>query len=130
MKASHSLKKYLSVLVASALMLTGCEKPLSAEEKKQKASESIGVIASVAASFLISAARSCRVVGVPDIEQCAKIKGTLLAEQSAQIEANLAVEQRSGYWKECQAEFSAEYCGQLINRALAIELRRPMVTSE
>lgn len=130
MKASQSVQNVLSVLVASTLMLTGCEKPLSTEEKKQKASESIGMIASVTASLLVSAARSCQVVGVLDIDQCAKIQGSLLAEQSAQAEANLAVKQRLGYWKECQSEFSAEYCGQLIKRALAIEIRRPMVPSE
>lgn len=128
MKANHSLKNCLSVLVASTFILTACEKPLSAEEKRQKASESIGITASITAALLVSSARSCQVIGVPNVDQCAKTNGTLLAEQSAQTKANFAVEQRSGYWKECQAEFSTKYCSQLIERAVAIELRKPSDT--
>lgn len=125
-----SLKNCFSVIVITALSLIGCDKPLSAEEKKQQASTSIGVIASISAGFLVSAARYCQAVGVPDIDQCAAIEGNLLAEQYAQIQANLAVEQRISYWKGCQADFSTEYCDQLIKRAIAIELRMPKPTGE
>jgi predicted outer membrane protein len=66
---------------------------------------------------------------VSDIDKCAQLKGTLIADQSAQMISNLAVDMRKDYWKKCQADFDQEYCNQLIQRAVAIELRKPR-TSE
>jgi hypothetical protein len=131
MKANHLPKvRSLALFLIMLLNLIGCERPLSAEEKREKASESIGILASFAAVALASAVRSCQIVGVSDIDQCTKIKGTLLADRSAQTMASFAVEQRLGYWKACQADFSNEYCGQLIRRAVEIELRKPIKPGE
>jgi hypothetical protein len=130
MKASYASKAGISALLITLLTLVGCERPLSAEAKKEKASESIGILASFTAVALASALHSCQIVGIPDIDQCAQLKGTLLADRSAQSMASFAAEQRITYWKACQAEFSTEYCGQLIQRALAIELRKPIKAGE
>jgi hypothetical protein len=111
--------------IMASLLISACEKPLSAEEKKQKALETIGVDASATAAIIVSAARSCQVVGVYELEKCSQIKSTLIADQSAQTMATLAVSMRADYWKACQVEFSTEYCGQLIQRAVAIEDRKP-----
>ncbi len=64
-----------------------------------------------------------------DIDRCAQLKGTLIADQSAQMLASVAVDLRKDYWRKCQADFEQEYCNQLIQRAVAIELRKPR-TSE
>jgi|Laugresbdmm110sd_1035091.scaffolds.fasta_scaffold29686_2 hypothetical protein len=119
----------LSAAVLVVIAIIGCDATLSPEEKQEKARSAVGVDASVTAGVLVSAARSCQVIGVSDIDKCAQLKGTLIADQSAQMISNLAVDMRKDYWKKCQADFDQEYCNQLIQRAVAIELRKPR-TSE
>lgn len=105
--------------------LSGCEVTLSPDEKRQKAIAAIGIDASVAAMMLVSAARSCATVGESNIDACVQIKGNLLDDQTAAMLAKVAVDQRTGFWKKCQADFDTEYCDQLLRRAVAIELRKP-----
>lgn len=115
----------LSAAVLIATAIASCDAALSPEEKREKVRAAIGMDASITAAILVSAARSCQVVGVNDIDMCAQVKGTLIADQSAQMLASVAADQRTGYWKKCHADFDQEYCNQLIQRAVAIELRKP-----
>ena len=122
----------LPALQASLLMvatLTGCDTTFSPEQKREKTIAAIGTDASVTAAMFVSAARSCQVVGVNDIERCVQLKSSLIADQAAQIIASVAVDKTKEYWKKCQADFSQDYCNQLIQRAVAIEYRKPR-TSE
>ncbi|MEZ5615991.1 MAG: hypothetical protein R3E35_12340 [Rhodocyclaceae bacterium] len=119
----------LSAAVLIVTAITGCDAALSPEEKREKARAAAGMDASVTAVILVSAARSCQVVGVGDIDKCVQLNGTLIADQSAQMLASMAVDRRKDYWSKCQADFDQQYCNQLIQRAVAIELRKPR-TSE
>lgn len=126
MKANRSPNGSMVALLAIALLtLAACDKPLSAEERMQKAINANGLDASITAAMLVSALRSCQVVGVPDVDQCAQIKSPLSADQAAQSMATLAVEMRTSYGKSCQKEFAADYCNQLLGRAAEIEMRKP-----
>jgi hypothetical protein len=119
-----STSRSVCVALSLALLaLVACEKELTPEQKRQEAMESVGTEASIAAAIYVSAAKTCLDVGVPAIEQCAKLKGTLLAEQSAQIKAKLSLDQTASYWKSCLSAFPREYCEQLFQRAVAIEYR-------
>ncbi len=124
LNSTHYLFR-LSAAVLIGTAIVGCDTTLTPEEKLEKARAAVGMDASIAAAMLVSAARSCQVVGEDAIDKCVQVKGTLVAEQSAQLLANLAIGQREGYWKKCQTNFDKEYCGQLIQRAVAIELRKP-----
>ncbi len=114
---------WATLLIVAAL--TGCDAALSPEQKRERAIAAIGTEASVTAMMFVSAARSCQVVGLNDIEICAEIKGSLIADQTAQIIAKVAVDKTKEYWNKCQTDFSQEYCNQLIQRAVAIEYRKP-----
>lgn len=115
--------------ICASLVILGCEKPLSAEQKKQKAQEAIGSEASFTAAIVVSAARSCVIAGVYELEKCVQIKNPLLTDQSARTMAEFAVEQRASFWQACQAEFSSEYCGQLIQEAVDVEYKKPRAAS-
>ena len=115
----------LSAAAVTVIAIIGCDAVLSPEQKWEKALAAVGMDASMAAAMLVSAARSCQVVGVNDIDSCDQIKGTLIADQSAQILASVAVDRRKEYWRRCLADFEQEYCNQLLQRAVTIELRKP-----
>lgn len=119
--------RYISLLIGFSVVMgiVGCDAALSPQEKLENARVAVGVEASLTAGMLVSAARSCQVIGVENVDRCSQYKGTLIAEQSAQMLASLAVDQRSGYWKKCSASFDQEYCNQLISRAVEIEMRKP-----
>lgn len=119
----------LSTAVLIVTAITGCDAPPSPEETRKKSLDNVGMDASFTAGFLVSATRQCQIIGVNDIDECAQLKGTLLAEKTIPVFARIAVTRRDEYWKKCQADFDQEYCAQLIQRAVAIELRTPR-TSE
>lgn len=118
--------KWILMLIGimSIVAMVRCEKERSPQEKLQDAISAEGADASVTAGFLVSAMRQCNIVGL-SIDDCAKLKGNLIDEQTAQTVAQLAINQRAGYWKACLASFSKAYCTQLLQRAVAIELRKP-----
>ena len=118
-----SLTLWAALLMVAAL--TGCDAPLSPEQKRERAIAAIGMEASLTAGMFVSAVRSCDLVGLNDIERCAQLKGSLAAEQTAQMYASMVVNQSKEYWKNCQTNFPLDYCDQLIQRAVAIEYRRP-----
>lgn len=93
--------QYVSMLLAAALMLSCCDNKLTPEQKRQNAVADVGIDASVTASFFVSSARACQVVGISDLEKCAELKGSLLAEQSAQMTAKLYLDQKASYNKKC-----------------------------
>lgn len=115
----------LPVMALVTTAITACDVFVSDEEKKARVLRAIGTDASITAAMLVSAIRSCQIVGVGEIDRCAELKGTLIADQTAQMLATVAVAQRNDYWKNCQASFDQEYCNQLIQRAIAIEYRKP-----
>lgn len=116
--------------ISICIAATGCEKPLSAAQKQQAAYEAAGVNASVIAAFIVSAARSCEVVGFPKLEKCAEIKSVLLADQSAQTIAKLAVDQLADFRKACSVQLASEECEKLIKRAVEIEYRKPRTVNQ
>ena len=116
------------IAVEIALLTTACEKELTPAQKQEKLTSSVGLDASLTAGFLVSAFRSCVIVGINSVDQCAENKGTLLAEQGAATIAQLGIEHRNSYVKACRENFSEEYCHQLLLRAVNIELRSPSNT--
>ena len=71
--------------------------------------------------MLMRAWRACRDIGiVNDMERCATYDGKLIQEQAAPILAKMAIEHRGGYLKNCLRFHQIEYCGQLLQRSLAI----------
>jgi hypothetical protein len=123
--APEPSRRATTALIVALMMIVGCEKELTLEQKRQNAISAVGTDASITAAFLVSAVRACQVVGLNEIDRCAELEGSLLAEQTAQMQAKAAVDQRSGYWKNCLATFAEDYCKQLIQRAVAIEFRKP-----
>lgn len=116
------------IILIVVIKIAGCGKTQTPQEKLQAAVEAEGTDASITAGFLVSAMRQCYIVGL-NVDDCAKLKGTLIDEQTAQTVAQLAVNQRTEYWKSCLASFSNEYCSQLLQRAVAIELRKPATSA-
>lgn len=94
----------------------------SAESDAIEASQRVGTDASIAGMMYASAYRSCRLIGILPVEQCATHKGILLQETSAQVLAQSAVQHREGFEKNCQKWNASEYCYQLLNRAFLLSL--------
>lgn len=111
-------------LTVAVAMLPSCNKAPSVEEMHKKATQDIGMDASITARFLASAMKACDVVGVHSLDECAKLDGPLLEDKTASETAQMAVSQRAGYWASCLKKFSDEYCTQLLRRALTIALRK------
>lgn len=77
--------------------------------------------ASISGMMLMRAWRGCRDIGiVNDMERCATYDGKLIQEQSAPMLAKMAIEHRDAYFKNCLRFHQIEYCGQLLQRSLAI----------
>lgn len=69
----------------------------------------------------MSAWRGCRDIGiVNDMERCATYDGKLIQEQSAPILAKMAIEHRDAYYNNCLRFHQHEYCGQLLQRSVAL----------
>ena len=60
-----------------------------------------------------------------NLDACAENKGYLLEEQVAAPIAQIAIEHRKAYFERCYANFSKEYCDQLISRAVHHALAAP-----
>jgi hypothetical protein len=114
------VKTAIVACVAASLTLTACGSNHEHEPPPPTA-ESIGADASITAIALVRAKRACAVVGVESLEDCTKLKGTLLAEQGAQLNASMARDWEREYWQKCSKGFSKDYCEDLLKRALAIE---------
>jgi hypothetical protein len=121
----NHISKLITFAVLIATMIAGCDAALSPEQKQEKARVAVGMDASVAAAIAVSATRSCQVVGVNDIELCTQLKGSLIAEQTAQMSAKMAKDKANMYWDKCKKDFSQDYCLTLLQRALDIENRKP-----
>ncbi len=81
---------------------------------------SISLSASIAGMSLASAFKSCQRIGIPDIKKCQEYKGMLLQELEAPIAAKMAIEQQVDYREKCNRHYSADYCLQLLNRAVQL----------
>lgn len=81
---------------------------------------SISLSASIAGMSLASAFKSCQRIGIPDLEKCQEYKGMLLQELEAPIAAKMAIEQRVDYREKCNRHYSADYCLQLLKRAVQL----------
>ncbi|AOS81404.1 hypothetical protein Q5W_21835 [Hydrogenophaga sp. PBC] len=92
-----------------------------AEERLDADRRSVDHDASVAGMMLMNAWRDCRDIGiVNDMERCATYEGKLIQEQSAPILAKMAIEHRDAYYKNCLRFHQQEYCGQLLQRSVAL----------
>lgn len=111
--------------MAPALLLAACGAKEQTTEQKEAA---VSAAASIAGSMLVSAARKCNIIGVSKIDECVNVKGKLLEEISAQTSAQLAVQFRTSFWQDCQKNFHADYCTQLLTRAAEIAWRKPPAT--
>jgi hypothetical protein len=77
--------------------------------------------ASITGMMLMNAWRGCRDIGiVNDMERCAKYDGKLIQEQAAPMLAKMAIEHRDAYYKNCLRFHQHEYCGQLLQRSVAL----------
>jgi hypothetical protein len=114
------------VAVILTFSLVACsEKHSAPKDKIRSAQESVGWSASFAASTFVEAARECQIAGIADIKICAKNKGVLLPEITAQMLASQAVAKIDDYFSECLPKFSIDYCKDLLERAKQMEWRRP-----
>jgi hypothetical protein len=105
----------------------GCNrKERTAEEQIRSQEERVGLSASIAADFHVGADKECKIAGIENIEDCSKNTGTLLQEKSAKALAIASLANSKHYFDSCMKEFSAEYCNQLIARAIQIEWRKPV----
>jgi len=118
--------KILQLIIVSALR-TACEKQLSSAEKQQQSLQQAGFDASLAATFMVRALRSCYIAGYSQLYLCSENTGNLLPETTAKMLAQLALEQRKSYLNVCQKSFQPEYCESLLDRAFAMAWRRPPV---
>lgn len=114
-----------------AICNSGCkEKELSAEQKRASALSSAGFAASLAASSHVDAARACEIAGIADMSTCSANNGTLLAEREAKVLAAMAIRRTNSYFKKCESSFPFDYCKDLIQRAIEIEYRKPIVAGD
>lgn len=122
--------KIICTLGAIVLACAGCKPKENSEEMSARAREdAIGISASIAAGFHTEATRECKIVGIEDLENCAKNTGTLIDEKSARILATASISRTKDYFDRCTKDFSADYCNQLIARAIQFELRK-LVTND
>ncbi|MBX3610739.1 MAG: hypothetical protein KF871_12665 [Hydrogenophaga sp.] len=92
-----------------------------AAEKLDADRRSVDHDASITGMMLMSAWRGCRDIGiVNDMERCATYEGKLIQEQSAPMLAKMAIEHRDAYYKNCLRFHQHEYCGQLLQRSVAL----------
>lgn len=127
---NHHLSKLLTfALLFLTTIFYGCN-PSSTDEIQKKAQEKIGMDASITASFIVSASKSCQVIGINDINTCSRVKGILLEEKSAKMLADIAIDQAAKYQKNCQLNHAAEYCTQLANRAIDIAWNKSKITEQ
>jgi hypothetical protein len=112
---------FLALVGASALQGSGWwkqrqeAKRLEEQEQHRKA---MGTSATFASAFLLAAWKQCTVIGVQDIDACAKQTGPLLQEQTAASVAAEAVGQREMYLKDCRTDYDNDYCVALLTRAI------------
>ena len=119
------IKSYIVIFLIASFSLAGCSKEMTPEEKRQAAANAVGIDASMTAMFFVSAVRACQVVRVEDVKQCARLSGSLLDEQIARQQAELSLTHVDRYRKACQANFTPQYCDELLFRAVDIDERKP-----
>lgn len=119
------LKLFTIIILIAAAMIVACQKiEPTLEEKRAIATNTIGIAASLAASLHVEATRACEIAGIKEIEACALHKGTLLPEREAKSMAIISIENTKHYFEKCLADFSADYCNDLIARAIEMEQRK------
>ena len=100
------------------------------ERDKKAQLAAIGTDATITASLLWSAYKSCRVIGIADMVQCSQHTGPLLQEQVTPPIARMALEQRQTYDTSCQKQYGKEYCDALLNRAFRISQNQDAAKQE
>ena len=127
---NQHLSKYLTLApIFLTTIFYGCN-PSSTDEIQKKTQENIGMDASITASFIFSASKSCQVIGIDDINTCSRVEGILPEERSAKMLADMAIDQAAKYQKNCQLNYTAEYCTQLANRAIDIAWNKSKITEQ
>lgn len=80
----------------------------------------LGSQASLTATFLWDAYKTCRVAGTPDVPQCAARNGELPEEAAAFQSAGEALQRRDAFVASCTKYRAADECWDLLRRALNI----------
>ena len=89
-------------------------------EQQQEQLNAVGTDATIAGGMLYSAWKQCHVIGIEDVDACAKQAGPLLQEQTAATSAGIAAGMRDAYFKTCRAGYANDYCVALIQRSVVI----------
>ena len=89
-------------------------------EQQQEQLKAVGTDATIAGGMLYSAWKQCHVIGIEDVDACAKQAGPLLQEQTAATSAGFAAGLRDAYFKTGRAGYVDEYCVALLQRSVAI----------
>lgn len=94
----------------------------SENDRKALAQErqAVGAEASLAANLLVAAYKACRPLGL-DVRACVSHTGSLIQDQTAPAVASLAVERQGAYEAACRRHYDAQYCDDLLTRAVNIE---------
>lgn len=119
---AYGMAQIAVALLVAIFAVLGVTKLLdwSNESDKKKAVAAVGTDASFAGSMYWSAYKSCRKIGITNVEQCAVYKGVLTQEIVAPQMAIMAVKYRNSYDASCQKIYPKEYCDQLLNRAFQL----------
>lgn len=122
------------LLVLAILLLVG--PPLYRDWQRQRVADelerqrnSVSTEASFAGMMIVSAWRSCRRIGIENIDLCSAYKGELIQEMLAPFDARAAVERRDSYQKNCLKFHKAAYCDQLLRRSIELSAREPEKTN-
>jgi len=138
---SHRTKA-LAVLAAVLVVVVGAplyadwaekrdlEKEKREVEKRNTESNRVNVRASLTAIALVSAFRSCKEIGINDIDQCAEYQGRLPKEMAASVAAQRAVEQRVSYYASCTNVYPKNTCRDLLTRSVHARFTRRNVNEE
>lgn len=89
-------------------------------DEKAASLDELGLDATIAASSMWSAYKSCRTIGVPNLALCTQHTGPLPIDKGAPQLAKLALGFRESYLNKCLTRLSQEECETLLNRAFHV----------
>lgn len=117
-------------VVVAGVLTSGCsDRSEPTSQDKAMSRDTVGMAASIAASFEVDATRACKIAGVDDIAACAQQSGALLPEKEAKAVAKVALAQHKSYSERCRKSFDTAYCDDLLSRAIQMEWRKPVEAS-
>jgi hypothetical protein len=117
-------KTFLTIIVfpATVLFFVGCEKQ---SPKKEEKAPNVAIKAELAGFLIFEATKDCRIIGIPDLKECAANKLELMAEKMVGNSAKLALKSWDEYNYVCYGNYEIKYCDDLLRRAYLIAKRTP-----